>query len=367
LPVSAQDAEAPAEEANPAPVVGAPVFGGPVNTSSVVSITEQTFSLPLVEANQLLQDSPSDSVLLVRLREMVAAGKARQERLIVLRTKSGQRAVSESLHELRFPTEFEPVLGPGEAKKAAPPAEPGATPVPNAPTPAPVFPKPPPAPGDTADSVFPMIFETRNVGDTLEVEPVVAPDGVTISINLVPKSVRFAGERVMNTRPQVKQPIFEVSEITTSVRVRDGVPYFLGTIDSYPAPGPDGAPKEKRAWLDFITAEIVRPETGSAPRGAASMRAKAQAMIIPKLEFRDTTVSEAVGVLRKKSEELDPQKKGLNFVLQAPADQAQTRINLSLKDTSLYDATRAVAGLAILVVVPEESALVLRPAGKKTP
>ena len=39
----------------------------------------------------------------------------------------------------------------------------------------------------------PTAFETRNTGVTLEVEPVVGPDGVTIDLNLVPQVVEFEG------------------------------------------------------------------------------------------------------------------------------------------------------------------------------
>src|SRR5207237_5114707 len=39
----------------------------------------------------------------------------------------------------------------------------------------------------------PSNFETRNTGVTLEVEPVVGPDGVTIDLNLVPQVVEFEG------------------------------------------------------------------------------------------------------------------------------------------------------------------------------
>ncbi len=39
----------------------------------------------------------------------------------------------------------------------------------------------------------PTKFETRNTGVTLEVEPVVGPDGVTIDLNLLPEVTEFEG------------------------------------------------------------------------------------------------------------------------------------------------------------------------------
>ena len=125
---------------------------------SALSITEETFSLPIAEADHLLHDVPSDTLRYARLRELLASSKARLERLTVLRTKSGQRTVSESIDELRYGTEFRHRQTPDQtnpADKADKPA-----------------PKTPPPPANAANnSLVPVTFETRNVGDTLELEP----------------------------------------------------------------------------------------------------------------------------------------------------------------------------------------------------
>ncbi len=91
-------------------------------------------------------------------------------------TKSGQRAVIEIVREFHYPTQFQPPqipqsvgsLGTGAAAVGA------TTSVPVTPT-------------------TPAAFETRKTGVTLEVEPVVGPDGVTIDLNLVPQVVEFEG------------------------------------------------------------------------------------------------------------------------------------------------------------------------------
>src|SRR5438552_12063984 len=98
-------------------------------------------------------------------------------------TKSGQRAVIEIVREFRYPTQFQPPQIPqtvGTLQGAAGTGTGtlislgggGTTPV----TP-----------------TTPTAFETRNTGVTLEVEPVVGPDGVTIDLNLVPQVVEFEG------------------------------------------------------------------------------------------------------------------------------------------------------------------------------
>src|ERR1700730_8486654 len=87
-------------------------------------------------------------------------------------TKSGQRAVIEIVREFRYPTTFTPPQVPSINGGT------GGT-------------------GTISIEVVtpttPQTFETRNTGVTLEVEPVVGPDGVTIDLNLVPQVVEFEG------------------------------------------------------------------------------------------------------------------------------------------------------------------------------
>src|SRR5213076_2765468 len=97
----------------------------------------------------------------------------------------------------------------------------------------------------------PSNFETRNTGVTLEVEPVVGPDGVTIDLNLVPQVVEFEGfvnygspifginpsiltnainSQVLLTPNVINQPIFSTRKVTTSVSVYDGSTVVLGGL-----------------------------------------------------------------------------------------------------------------------------------------
>ena len=106
--------------------------------------------------------------LVSQIQKMIAAGEATLVGWPEVVTKSGQRAVTEDIQEVRYPTEFDgpqPAKIPGSETQAQKPAPPqsarGGAPVPTA-------------------------FETRNIGATLEVEPVVGPDGKTIDVNIVP-------------------------------------------------------------------------------------------------------------------------------------------------------------------------------------
>jgi len=149
-------------------------------------------------------------------------------------TKSGQRAVIEVIREFRYPTEFTPpqipqTFGNPLAVGAAATSSTGSFPV----TP-----------------TTPTAFETRNTGVTLEVEPVVGPDGYTIDLSLVPQVVEFEGfinygspitssatnpltgvaTQTVITPNVINQPIFSTRKITTSVSVFDGSTVMLGGL-----------------------------------------------------------------------------------------------------------------------------------------
>lgn len=205
-------------------------------------------------------------------------------------TKSGQRAVIEIVREFRYPTQFEPPQIPQTVGSTAGAAA-GAAAIPITPT-------------------TPTAFETRNTGVTLEVEPVVGPDGVTIDLNLVPQVVEFEGfinygspifappatptvftnpitlvqtlilpnpNRVL-TPNIINQPIFSTRKVTTSVSVWDGQTVVLGglmredvqkTEDRTPIIGDiplvgrlfrsNAEQHIKRNLIIFVTARLMNP------------------------------------------------------------------------------------------------------------
>jgi general secretion pathway protein D len=156
-------------------------------------------------------------------------------------TKSGQRAVIEIIREFRYPTEFDPPQIPqnfgnngGGVTFFNPLA--GLSPQ----TQSESFPVTP---------TTPTAFETRNTGVTLEVEPIIGPDGYTIDLNLVPQVVEFEGfvnygspiqttsqdifgRPVVNviTPNVINQPIFSTRKVTTSVSIFDGQTVVLGGL-----------------------------------------------------------------------------------------------------------------------------------------
>jgi general secretion pathway protein D len=147
-------------------------------------------------------------------------------------TKSGQRAVIEIVREFRYPTTFTQPQVPSISSSTTTVVN-GVVPVVVTPT-------------------TPQTFETRNTGVTLEVEPVVGPDGVTIDLNLVPQVVEFEGfinygspinavgvntvagisvsSPVLLTENVINQPVFSTRKVTTNVSVWDGQTVVLGGL-----------------------------------------------------------------------------------------------------------------------------------------
>ena len=200
-------------------------------------------------------------------------------------TKSGQRAVIEIVREFRYPTQFQPPQIPQNFR--------GDTITDNGLT----------TGGGRASGAFPVTpttptsFETRNTGVTLEVEPVVGPDGITIDLNLVPQVVEFEGfinygspiqttstnflgqtSTVILTPNVINQPIFSTRKVTTSVSVWDGQTVVLGglmredvqkTEDRTPILGDipivgrlfrtNAEQHIKRNLVIFVTARLVTP------------------------------------------------------------------------------------------------------------
>src|SRR6202040_3461446 len=193
-------------------------------------------------------------------------------------TKSGQRAVIEIVREFRYPTTFTPPQVPSINGGT------GGT-------------------GTVSINVVtpttPQTFETRNTGVTLEVEPVVGPDGVTIDLNLVPQVVEFEGfinygspifgvnpnaisgttvPTILLTSNVINQPIFSTRKVTTSVSVWDGQTVVMGgfmredvqkTEDRTPIVGDipivgrlfrtNVDQHIKRNLIIFVTARLVNP------------------------------------------------------------------------------------------------------------
>ena len=152
-------------------------------------------------------------------------------------TKSGRKAIVRVAREFPYPTEF-------NAPEPPPPSTVSGTGDTVGPPPGSFV-----SQGIVTPST-PTAFETRNLGVTLEVEPIIGPDGYTIDLNLSPEVVEFDGfinygstingpifnvltQQIVSavlTQNVINQPIFSTRKVTTSVSIWDGQTVALGGL-----------------------------------------------------------------------------------------------------------------------------------------
>ncbi len=153
-----------------------------------------------------------------KIQELLTKGVAKLIAWPIVTTKSGYRAVVEAIDELRYATEyspptvsFTPAANASETVKIEPKAD------------------------VTHLEGIPSSFETRNVGVTIEVEPVLSPDGKKIDLNLVPQHIRLKRfNKITIEKPSaggtttVEQPEFDTMKVTTSITLRNGQRILMG-------------------------------------------------------------------------------------------------------------------------------------------
>jgi hypothetical protein len=236
------------------------------NVTKLISLKWEVFSLPLLEAHKFLTAFKTDAERYAEIVKRTEAEAAVLEELQMLRTRSGQRAKVEAITEYIYPTEFVPPRLPPEAAPrmvANPEYKPAGAPSaakPNALQPWVIQPPSEGSPGNALPYPCPTAFETRNSGSTLEIEPTLGPDGVTIDVVVAPEVVRFIGNVPHTPDRSLMQPKFQTQKLSTSFTIKSGRTFLLGTQSPPHLSGVEGANTEKVVWLSFMTAEVVRVE-----------------------------------------------------------------------------------------------------------
>jgi general secretion pathway protein D len=198
-------------------------------------------------------------------------------------TKSGRKAVVRVVREFPYPTEFNPPEVPNFEDGGSPDGTIVGGVI---------------STSGVVTPTTPTQFEVRDIGVTLEVEPIIGPDNYTIDLNLSPEVVEFDGFinygspilgpssnavgaiATFEVTPNViNQPIFSTRKVTTSVSIWDGQTVALGglirediqkTRDKIPLLGDiplagrlfrsNVEQKIKRNLIIFVTAQLMDAE-----------------------------------------------------------------------------------------------------------
>lgn len=211
-----------------------------------ISICYETFSLPLAMAAKIQREQLPDSKFYERILAAVEKEEARQESFTVLRTRSGQKAETESIIECQYPTNYESAkVGKSANNVTVSPgtdAAPGTEKASGARTPA-----------------TPKNFETKNIGNTLELEPNLSEDEKFVDLRLLPEHETLGGKISWGQEFSTAElPEFEIQRINTSATLRINQPFLLGTYSRPPVSkvDPDSA---NRVWFAFVTATLAKP------------------------------------------------------------------------------------------------------------
>ena len=104
--------------------------------------------------------------------------------------------------------------------------------------------------------------------------------------------------------------------------------------------------------------QIAKAKSGS---GGAAIEKQFAAVIIPQVQFKEATFTEALEFLKKKVTDVSGGKQTANFVVQPGVDPS-TKLTLSLSNIPLTEALRYIAELASAKVEYQKYAIVIRPA-----
>ncbi len=150
-----------------------------------------------------------------------------------------------------------------------------------------------------------------------------------------------------------------------------------------------------KAWerpkRKFVESRVTDSAAAEERKGTEIMVARLNRIIIPRVDFRDATIRQAVSFLQQRSRDLDtteadPERRGVNIVLKLPSTPApapaslevegeatpavafspDARITLNLSNVPLYEALRYVATLAGLKVKVEPFAVSIVPLSEPT-
>jgi general secretion pathway protein D len=124
-----------------------------------------------------------------------------------------------------------------------------------------------------------------------------------------------------------------------------------------------------KKFSDGPTSIVEQPEMDA--RGSQAINNKLDEIIIPRIDFTDSSIKEALDFIKKRAADLDEgdsDNKGINIVLKLPANSTDAAypITLSLSDVPLREALRYVTEAANLKIKIETHAVVVVPATENT-
>ncbi|MDB6153758.1 MAG: hypothetical protein JWL90_2211 [Chthoniobacteraceae bacterium] len=225
---------------------------------SALNLEYSFYSLERAAAREILIGASKIDGPWEALQTLIGEKKARFEHVVSLQGKSGQHTITEEMHEVSYTVQYEDkpaILEPinrastTQARNDAPKADsknPTET-----------------APGDRGimNSGMPEIIEKRNVGLTVDAEPIIAADGLTLSVNHIIGSVMLSTDlkSLVPATGSPTQPMFETRRLATPQTLLTGHKMLIGTFSPTDAGSLNKRADTDRTWLVFVRATPSEP------------------------------------------------------------------------------------------------------------
>lgn len=193
-----------------------------------IEVPHETMTELLAEPRKTANDTP----LRAKLQELVKEGKAKMIETQMTTARSGQKATTESVHEMIYPIEYD---APEQVVDNVPEND-----------------KPQPPPQKVGPPI-PVAWETRNLGSTLEIEPTIGENDKIIDLRLLPTLVYHSGDRVWHEETKDKdthkivQPDFYKIQFDTSATLITGQPFLISAV----------SPKDEKGNADFTRKVLI--------------------------------------------------------------------------------------------------------------
>jgi hypothetical protein len=196
-----------------------------------------------------LADPPSADATPLRkqVQELVKKGEAKVIETMILDARSGEKALTESINEFIYPTEYEPPTLPGTFGSSNRADDLSLDDI------------------KILENLFnfatPTSFETRNLGNTLEIEPLIGGGDQYIDLRLAPDMVWHTGETVWVERrdslgniAKIQMPKIYSMRITTALTCKEGQ-YVLAAVQS--PKDAEGTTDLSRKVMVFVKCDIL--------------------------------------------------------------------------------------------------------------
>lgn len=215
-------------------VLGSVIAQGPLDFENLplkhnISAEMQVVAIPRAAALPLMKDLLDPGKIepaYERVQQMLIAGTAKLVGWPTLKTHSASRATAEGVSDFRYATEF--AGGGVDIYLTADGRD---------------FLKQDTKIKGVELNVVPKAFETLPLGLTLELEPILLPDGQTIEVNVVARNLWLKEmrletiERSVDEKITVEQPVLGRNVIHTSLSLKSGQRILLGSFANSETPG----------------------------------------------------------------------------------------------------------------------------------